>query len=717
MNFPDEVSDSTPRQFFIYLSSDNPALMEHLLSKPITQEMGNTKKGKELVNSFKGINSEEEFEDHFEENYPKIFEETIDSIEDAGEQAKKIEKMFANFQLVRKKLQETYSRPKEHLAIREIIQRIINEEGVEADNIQDLYEFLMKKDRTQPKMTKKYDNSKRATFIKELKRELGLNDRTTLVKLKNKLENYFSGETKPSISRYLRDESPNYSFAYVQLNFVIPKGGEINFKAMRKDGWSQNTEKVLEKIIEVTKVVEELDKIKKEEGFEIVFKGSDRKNETTTVMPLVDFPIFYEIVVQSDYVMRNVVRLKRTDKSSMNIKKIKVTTPAQIENYLTVLEMANQKVKVKGTKSKTREQVAESLMFSLNNQNMKGFIKNVYNKKGSQYFMLPLYKQFLSQGTITNPIEKSIQFIKHSSAIDRSSYLQEYLSDKSIEERKKAKARINSGEGAEFKNFTKDYESKIKTGEIDAWDKKGIELLLELDKEHIENEEENLVKIKPNELERFKSSLVSIGNLRYSKEKKYQDLLNSVYRDEEFQDALEATGIPLATEQKQMTATVEMDKNNYDTSLKQAIAQTIGWTKRGNSTMEEYLRVSTGTVDARKKPLTLMKVIYLSNFIGTRYISGKEGGLRSAVKKIDSAISEGLSLDEPTTVQAVDAFAKLLEKSITEFNKKFTEELNNKLNDIVTNKETYYNLYHSKKVLDELIEGNLLEGGDELGNS
>ena len=78
-----------------------------------------------------------------------------------------------------------------------------------------------------------------------------------------------------------------------------------------------------------TKVVEELDKIKKEEGFEIVFKGSDRKNETTTVMPLVDFPIFYEIVVQSDYVMRNVVRLKRTDKSSMNIKNIKVTTPAQ----------------------------------------------------------------------------------------------------------------------------------------------------------------------------------------------------------------------------------------------------------------------------------------------------------------------------------------------------------------------------------------------------
>ena len=72
MNFPDEVSDSTPRQFFIYLSSDNPALMEHLLSKPITQEMGNTKKGKALVNSFKGINSEEEFEDHFEENYPKI---------------------------------------------------------------------------------------------------------------------------------------------------------------------------------------------------------------------------------------------------------------------------------------------------------------------------------------------------------------------------------------------------------------------------------------------------------------------------------------------------------------------------------------------------------------------------------------------------------------------------------------------------------------------
>ena len=63
----------------------------------------------------------------------------------------------------------------------------------------------------------------------------------------------------------MRDERPNYSFAYVQLNFVIPKGGEINFKAMRKDGWSQNKEEVLEKIIEVTKVVEELDKIKKEE--------------------------------------------------------------------------------------------------------------------------------------------------------------------------------------------------------------------------------------------------------------------------------------------------------------------------------------------------------------------------------------------------------------------------------------------------------------------
>lgn len=706
MNFPTETN-LKGRQFFKYLASDNPAMMEHLLNAPIDKKTSNTNSGKKLVESFKGINSEEEFEEHLAEKFPKIFEEVIDSIEGAVEQSAKLDKMYANFQLVRKKLQETFSRPKEHLGIREIIQRIIIGEGVEADNIQDLYEFLMKKDRQQPKMSKLYDNSKRTTFIKELKKELGLNNRTTLVKLKNKLENYFSGETKPSVSSFLRNENPNYHFAYVQLNFVIPKGGKINFKAKRKEGWSQDKEEVLEKIIEVTKVVEELDKIKKEEVFEIVFKGDDREKQPATVMPVVDFPIFYEIIVQSDYVMRNVVRLKRTDKSSMNLEAITVTKPEQIENYLTILEMANQKVKVKGTSSKTREQVAESLMFSLNNQNIKGFIKNVYNKKGSQYFMLPLYKQFLSKGTISNPIEKSIQFIKHSSAIDRNSYLQDYLADKSIEERKKAKARINSGEGAEFKNFTKDYESKVVDGKINAWDKRGIELLLELDK------------IKPEELERFKSSLVPIGNLRYSKEEEYQDLLNSIYEDEEFQDSLEALGLPLTTEQKQMTATVEVDKSNYDTSLKQAIAQTINWVKRGNSTMKEYLKTSDGTVAARKKPLTLMKVIYLSNFIGTRYISETESELRSAVEKIDSAISEGLILDDATTVQAVDSFATSLENAAVKFNENFIKELNKKLTEIVTNKEKYYNLYHSKKVVDELIDGELLKEkvGDGLGDS
>ena len=367
MNFPTETN-LKGRQFFKYLASDNPAMMEHLLNAPIDKKTSNTNSGKKLVESFKGINSEEEFEEHLAEKFPKIFEEVIDSIEGAVEQSAKLDKMYANFQLVRKKLQETFSRPKEHLGIREIIQRIIIGEGVEADNIQDLYEFLMKKDRQQPKMSKLYDNSKRTTFIKELKKELGLNNRTTLVKLKNKLENYFSGETKPSVSSFLRNENPNYHFAYVQLNFVIPKGGKINFKAKRKEGWSQDKEEVLEKIIEVTKVVEELDKIKKEEVFEIVFKGDDREKQPATVMPVVDFPIFYEIIVQSDYVMRNVVRLKRTDKSSMNLEAITVTKPEQIENYLTILEMANQKVKVKGTSSKTREQVAESLMFSLNNQ-------------------------------------------------------------------------------------------------------------------------------------------------------------------------------------------------------------------------------------------------------------------------------------------------------------------------------------------------------------
>tara|TARA_R110000868_G_scaffold282115_2_gene542360 strand:+ start:302 stop:2440 length:2139 start_codon:yes stop_codon:yes gene_type:complete len=710
MNFPHR-----PSEFFKWISDDNPAMMNHLLNKPIDKKTSNTTSGKKLVESFKGINNEDDFEDHFAEKFPKIFENIIESIEDAGEQAKKIEKMFANFQLVRSKLQETYSRPKEYLSDKSIVQKIIEKEGNEEQNIEDLFENLMKK----VEDTNDISNS---SFIKTLKRGLGLDERENLIKLKNKLQEYFQNEEALTISDFLNGRTPNFNFAYVKLTIDVPKDAKVNFKPLREKGWGEGKNNIFGKMVKASQVKQTIGEIK-DSKYNLVTVGKD--SVKAPMESEINFSIFYEIVIQSDYVMRNAVTLKRTNKSSMKLTVTASLDSGDISKYLKVLEMADKKIKSKDKGTKTQEKAVSDLFFKIKGQQLNGMKKNLFTKKGSQYFMLPLYKQFLSKGTLSDPINQSIKFIKYGAAIDRTAYLNDYLSDKSGKDKKTTRASIESGEGAEFENFENRYEEKIVSGDINAWDKKAIEFAIQEEELEFANydpddpnnarweerKEEGGLVVEEGGLfdrKRFEDSLVSVGKLQYSKVKRYQDKLNDIFEDENFQVELKDNNIPIHSQTKALTPTVEFDANEYNTPLKQAIVQTMGWVKRNNTTMKDYLSTTQGTNDAAKKPLTLMKAVFLSNYLCVRYSGLSTGDLYASVKKIDSSISKGLSLADTTTVQAVDAFATSLEEGVVKFNAEFMSKLTTKLKDIASSPEKYDSLYHSK-AMTELIRGKLLK--------
>ena len=103
--------------------------------------------------------------------------------------------------------------------------------------------------------------------------------------------------------------------------------------------------------------------------------------------------------------------------------------------------------------------------------------------------------------------------------------------------------------------------------------------------------------------------------------------------------------------------------------------------------------------------MTLDKATFLSHFLAKRY--GGQGTV-TKVKKIDSSLKKGLSLDDDTVVQEVADLATSINIGAKNFNAKYLVALKKKLKDITDKPNTYPSLYYST-VLDDLLRLNLIK--------
>tara|TARA_R110000787_G_scaffold59578_5_gene134885 strand:+ start:322 stop:2505 length:2184 start_codon:yes stop_codon:yes gene_type:complete len=724
MNFPIK-----PRQFFDWLSKDGDGFMNHMLSEAIDKKGQNINTTKKLLDSLNDINNEDDLGDYLENTYPKVYDKNFTG--NSQKQKQKLSVVYNNFKLIKEKLNESFSRPKEFLDLKSIITSINIKKGDITELVEDLSEMLAKKQTGS-------DYSKRKHLIRQMKKDAGLDNRKTLVLLTEKLKTHFQNEKKPTIEDYLKIDVPNFNFMLVRLKIDYPKNAIHNLKWARTLDWDETKEGksiVLSKIMrydEASTMVGQIDisRVKK-----IKFKGAKQPEPSelkTNIMTEYDYPILYELLIKTDYVMNNAVRFKIVDRTDRQLKlvidekdtpEVKETTTigiSQIDSYLKILLAGKNKQSTKTTvggkvkESRFSTNATKSLLFSVFNNKQQTTTKHLFDTRGSTYRIIPIYGEILSQGTLEKPIEKALESIKHDIKIDRNTYLKHYLkkeTDKYSKNEKSGKkkileASIKDKDSIDYAEFQQTYEGlnknsssrkreelKLASGKI--FNKDFINMLIK--EKYFKDEDE----------EKVKAGLVEMGVGFLVEDSSIIDLINEQYENKEtmaeFSDWLgEGNGTTASLNFKAQEDTGSIP-DRYTNRLEQAICYTIMGLPKGTS-LQQSLNTNQGTDDYKRKPLSFPNAIYLTNFLAKKY---GQTTTAAEVQQIDTEIAKGLNLESDSTAQAVEAFASSLNKGAVKFNTEFAKMLKNKLEDIANNSKDYFGLYNSE-VLDDLIKLKLL---------
>ena len=373
-----------------------------------------------------------------------------------------------------------------------------------------------------------------------------------------------------------------------------------------------------------------------------------------------------------------------------------------IRDYLSILLAGKRKetvkLKDKGT-SVLPTKATKMLLFSIDNQNETKFIKNIYIKKSNKYRMVPLFQEILEQEQTSIPVSEAIKSLQQNVKLNINQYSPSWIKEQvkglgasaSKTREKKIKLALKNSASDEYAQRERDFnslgmrenlysENFITFAKDKGYiDKDSVFETIEVDnkKVYLTDNEEIIGKIKRI---RNNSRIMSRFEEKYEKD--------------------------LPVSQRALSFSKVEIPEKYTEPLTKAIVVTISKLKEGQ-TLADFLNINN--IDKNKtSPMTLDKATFLSHFLAKRY--GGQGTV-TKVKKIDSSLKKGLSLDDDTVVQEVADLATSINTGAKNFNAKYLAALKKKLEDITNKPKTYPSLYYST-VLDDLLRLNLIKEED-----
>lgn len=694
--------------FFDYLANDNPVFMQTMLSDSPTKENQNVRKVIALIKKMGEVEDASDFYDSLEDNYPKSHRKHFTEDMTSSEEEPILNRMYSNFVKITQAISKKAERKPKETTLADLTMSVIEGEGNLEEPISTIYTKLTERDI-------KEGSSSRKSFLKELKRSLGLikqgkssgdsdSLRLNTVKFRESVVNYFRNEKKPTISEFLSISVPNFNYCLVRLEIFVPKNAKTKVRQLREKGWQEKNKKNL---LILTKVshVDDVEKTKSEIKLEDILTVDKNQIQVKTTY---NFSILYEVLVKGDYFsskMRKIIpnladgevdRYSR-DEDNYSVGNI---TYSSIPKYLSILLAGKTKMTVELTDKKEvfSSNAIKQLLFATENRNLTPFVKSIYTSKKKKYQLLPLYESILEQETVNNPVSKAITSIGQDVKLNISQYsptwikrqVSELPPNSQITASKKLKAELKNPDSKAYIRRQRDFDDLFKRRK-NIYSSNFIEFIKERYPSNFENVEfeEILVgedKVYTTEDSKLLSSIRKIRN----NSSVMDDFKDDFGKDEQIQVRALSSG------------TVDIPEV-YTDALQKAIIFTISKFKE-NETLENFLGFSNLDKNSRP-PMTLTNALFLSNFLAEKY--GNQDTTQE-VEKIDTSLKEGLSLSDATMKQQVEDLAQSINLGAKNFNALYLKGLQDKLKDIVENPKKYLGIYYST-TLDDLVRYGLLQ--------
>tara|TARA_R110001632_G_scaffold133594_3_gene248158 strand:+ start:727 stop:2973 length:2247 start_codon:yes stop_codon:yes gene_type:complete len=724
--------------------------MSFLLGKPLKgSTTGNATliKGlvKELLATDDTVGLQELLESKYKKEFRFLKKQTKD--EDIYDV---IDKVWENLNTYSKTIKDSLMESRKPDDLQSAVKLIVNSKDLDDEVFESFLDFLQQKDDIE-------EISKKGR-INKLKQKLGFDDRKINIQFLEKTERFFANEQEPSLEDYLNKRVNSFNYCLMRILIDNLKSNGVNTRKNKNEmGWEEKTEgniTILQKIVKIDKISE----VRKDIGEQNLTLEDGKAVRTITIE--VNYPILYEILVESDKVYKNIKLYSIESKTKAKLE-VSNNLSEKIPQYFKILNEGGQKITIESKKTtlderysevnnpkhetidnirynlqgkrgenriktKINQQAIDLLLFSVNNQNKKNFNRFFYKKSGEKYKPIPFFSAIITKKMNMKVVDSAISYLTIvGKEVDEKQLLQSWarktITGTSSAKRKARKEKIQSilaGEEDELYNRAKselmsEGEQVVSTIQKSIFEALNDYLMEDdFDKEYFQEENLAYEPLDDDEYETF----TDLDSGIFIKDAETRKIWEETLSDEDVIEELEEFRPEISFGEKGLKFTRAAEEvleeqevsNKFKSKFEKALAAEIQTLiNDGKNNTNDLLTIDLGPTlnNSKTSPLTLKKAITLSHFLARRYSGSSD--VVNRVQKIDRLMAEKLSIGDDRMAQEIIGLAKAINDGCKAFTDLFVKQFEERMKDIANEPEKYFNLYRST-FMEKLLKSNIL---------